>query len=401
MLSKGESGDRVLPVNHGRGVSTPKEARGQTIDANQQLVAPPSTKKKRKAVSEDHSAAVNPGIIVLTPNGGGDQTQGVNQKNYVPVPTPSEQEGGHKADVTQPGGASPLPNREGDLANDVSHYPVVSLSPIIQAIVELWRRRQAWHRAEKSLTLQAKALLRRLCGGDKTEAGVLYTAIAKKKMHPLAEVGMLATLPLLAARDDIEVSRIEVEKQLKQQATPLPGIEFVRGTPGLSEFTLYSIVGECPGQNYHGLLDFPTVAKLWKRMGVAVMPDGQRQRRVMGSDGIKHGFDPSRRALLWTIGDSLIKAKGPYRDLYLQYKEQEKTKAKEKGLTVAPAAKIPKKEAGVYISEGVVHLRAKRHMEKTLLKNLWCEWRKASLSLQPSFMVPVPFQNGEGPPSAC
>ena len=39
----------------------------------------------------------------------------------------------------------------------------------IPVIIELWRRRQSWHRAEKSLTLQASAICRRYCEGDKTE----------------------------------------------------------------------------------------------------------------------------------------------------------------------------------------------------------------------------------------
>src|SRR5438128_3824242 len=41
------------------------------------------------------------------------------------------------------------------------HNPSVDLAANIYEIREQWRRRQNWHRAEKSLTLQARALCRR------------------------------------------------------------------------------------------------------------------------------------------------------------------------------------------------------------------------------------------------
>src|SRR5690606_26062202 len=52
-------------------------------------------------------------------------------------------------------------------------------SHTIATLRELHRKRQDFHRSEKSLTLQVKAICRRLCAGDKDEADKLYTAMLK------------------------------------------------------------------------------------------------------------------------------------------------------------------------------------------------------------------------------
>lgn len=376
----------------------PKEEGSQNGIVPQRANAP-SSHKRKQTVRNDQAGVVTQSLDVIPPDGAGDYPHDATLLTSVPAPTTRKQGRGHDPLVPHFQDATPLPNGEQSPLSRVSLTPgalpngepglphsvtldvTARLTSTIQTIVELWRVRQAWHRAEKSLTLQAKALLRRLCAGDKAEAEILYQAVTGEDPHALKEAGVFATLPLLMRRDEIGKDRKEIEKRLKQEAKILPGYDFVVKTPGLSEFTLYALVGECPGKNSAGLFDFSTVAKLWKRMGVAVMPDGQRQRKVMGDAAIAHGYNPSRRSLLWTIGDSLVKAKGPYRDLYLQYKAEEKAKAEAKGLTVAPSAKIPKKTAEQYMAEGVIHRRAKRHMEKTLLRDLWVEWRRATFTL--------------------
>jgi hypothetical protein len=42
---------------------------------------------------------------------------------------------------------------------------------------------------------------------------------------------------------------------------------------------------------------------------------------------------------------------------------------------VCPAAKIPAKNKELYRSDGHVHNRAKRYMEKRLIRDLWRAWR--------------------------
>lgn len=127
-------------------------------------------------------------------------------------------------------------------------------------------------------------------------------------------------------------------------------------------------------------------AKLWKRMGLAVM-NGTRQgglrKTAAAEEWIEHGYSARRRAIMFVIGDVLVKQKGPYRDLYLQRKEIERAKAQAAGLIVAPSAKIPEKRKHEFMSDGHIHRRAQRYMEKRLLRDLWKAWERAHPSVSP------------------
>lgn len=222
---------------------------------------------------------------------------------------------------------------------------------LVMEIREQWRRRQAWHRAEKSLTLQAKALCRRLVGGDKAEAEKLFNAAYGKGQYPDSDLAFAATFPLIEARNSVAKHRAAVEKRLEKLAKQLPVWPFVEGTRGVGPLGFAGIVGEAGD-----LLNYSTVAKLWKRMGLAVMPDG-RQRRVSGEAAIAHGYSPGRRSHMWNIGACFIKAKGPLKDLY----DERKLLEAERVETKAHA-----------------HNRAQRYIEKRFLRELWSAWRQAS-----------------------
>lgn len=230
---------------------------------------------------------------------------------------------------------------------------------LTSAIRESWLRRQAWHRAEKALTLQAKAICRRLVGGDKTLAEKLYKAATGKTDHDLKGTAFLAIAPLVAARDAIEGERLSLEKHIVKLGAQTPLAEFVKATHGVGMLSLAGVIGEAGDL---GLYANP--AKLWKRMGLAVMPDGQRQRRVGGVDAMEHGYSPKRRSLVWTIGDCFVKAGGPYREVYDARKAYEVARVDEEGKPFRPI---------------VCHLRAKRYAEKRLLRDLWRHWRKENV----------------------
>jgi hypothetical protein len=235
---------------------------------------------------------------------------------------------------------------------------------------ELHRNREDLHRAEKALTLRIKAKCRRLCGGDKTEADALYKSMRNGQQHPLTAHALAACQPFFIARDTLEAERKATEKAMAKQVKTLPVYPWAKATMGFGDLGLAQIVGECGD-----LSIYSNPAKVWKRMGLAVI-GGERQRRVTGADAIEHGYSPSRRSIIWNIGDSMIKCSASeYRALYLERKETEKAKAEAEGLTVVPAAKIPAKTKDAYRSEGHVHARAKRYMEKRLLRNLWRAWR--------------------------
>jgi hypothetical protein len=230
----------------------------------------------------------------------------------------------------------------------------VNLAPIVAEIREQWRRRQAWHRAEKSLTLQAKALCRRLAHeGDKVEADKIYKAALGKGEHPSAHIALAAIFPLTEARDSVEKHRKIVEKRLVLLAKQIPASEWTEGIRGVGLRSLASIVGEAGDLSHYS-----NPAKLWKRMGLAVMPDGGRQRRIAGPEALEHGYSPSRRSVVWNIGDCIIKTGGLYRAVYDARKEIEAKRTDQKAIS---------------------HARAKRYMEKRFLRDLWAVWRRQTL----------------------
>lgn len=257
----------------------------------------------------------------------------------VDLADPVHQIADREAGEGEVGHSSPAPHgRNADLAN------------LIAELREQWRRRQAWHRAEKALTLQAKALCRRLVEGDRKEADRLYGAALGKGEHPLAEIALAAIFPLTEARSGVERHRRAVEKRLVVLAKGLPVAPWVEATRGVGLLSLAAIVGEAGD-----LESYANPAKLWKRLGLAVMPDGTRQRRVGGADALDHGYSPARRSVVWNIGSCIVKAGGPLKEIY----DARKVYEAERVETKAHA-----------------HNRAQRYVEKRFLRLLWSEWRK-------------------------
>lgn len=180
---------------------------------------------------------------------------------------------------------------------------------VIAQIRELWRRRQSWHRAEKSLTLQCKAVCRRFVGGDKVEANKLFATVdghsssGTQGTHAVT----VAILPLMMARDTVAEHRASVEKELAKLAKTLPIYPWIEAIPGIAAGSLAALVGECGD-----IGSYKSASALWKRMGLAVI-NGGRQRRVGGVDALDHGYSPQRRSVMWNIGGGLIggMGKGP------------------------------------------------------------------------------------------
>ena len=151
--------------------------------------------------------------------------------------------------------------------------------------------------------------------------------------------------------------------------------EFGKSIRGFGLGSLAVIIGEAGD-----LSNYATDAKLWKRMGVAVL-DGTRQggltKAASDDDWIRHGYNRKRRSWLWNIGDSLIKAQvrkvrdgddedtgerkaiGRYGEIYLRRKAYES-------------------ERDPGMSKLHAHRRAQRYMEKRLLRDLWKAWGRGT-----------------------
>lgn len=232
------------------------------------------------------------------------------------------------------------------------------VDPLVQDIVNNWRMLQNMVRAEQRLTLQIKAILRSFTEGDKTEANKLYRSMQNGMGHELAEAALLATAPLLAARRHPAEARADLEKALRKLAKQLPIAHMADEIKGVNHDTLAKIVGECGD-----LSCYKTVDAVWKRCGLAVI-EGERQRRCSDQEkAILHGYSPSRRAVLWNVGDALFKSQGkdetagPYRKVYDRHKAQKLEES---------------------WTAGHAHNHAMRVMTKKLMKRLTIEWRRVA-----------------------
>lgn len=301
--------------------------------------------------------------------------------------------------ASQPGG-------DGLLIPDTLRRAAVPALLLLE-IQETHRQRQDMLRAELRLNNQIEAVYRRLTGLTAIERARLRKK-ASKGLDPLvldtqfldvqpaddSEVGDgpsdSDTLPLRAAPDLAHFSRMEavaavhtaplvearellashrkpLEKRMEALARQLPIWAWVESIRGLGALGLAQIAGEC-GDLHH----YANPAKVWKRMGLAVIA-GERQRKHSDPDlAALHGYSPARRSIMYVIADSLIKNNrdGEFRTYYLAEKERQRGK-----LPDAPQAHI--------------HNRALRHMAKRLLRELWRHWRATA---GVTTMPPLPDQ---------
>ena len=221
------------------------------------------------------------------------------------------------------------------------------------------RRYEDLCRAHQRLLLQCISSCRYACDGDKEKGAKLYADVAADPQHPMA----MWLMPYHEAMAPLEVAKRQQEKVIAKLGRQLPVWGWAREVLGLSDRFLALIVGECgigPGE-------YRSVSALWKRMGMAVI-DGGRQRRVVGDAAVEHGYVARRRSLMWNVGNSLIKAqirKDPYDE--------------EKRIALGYYGQVYLDRKGYELANGhtliLSHNRAKRYMEKRLLRELWQQWR--------------------------
>jgi hypothetical protein len=302
------------------------------------------------------------------------------------------------------------------MATDVPEEPMAELSPagedgrndsaaregsavppaLLLTIRETHRQRQDLLRAELRLTNQIEAIHRRLTGRTKAQrrrpqrvdngagqvpganheghAGAAFEADGgegQRTSDALTTVALpadMAAFYLLDARDQLAAHRKPFEKRLGRLAKQLPVYPWAASVRGLGALSLAQIVAETGDLSLYA-----NPAKVWKRMGLAVMPDGKRQRRVQGDEAFMHGYSPQRRSLMYVVGENLVKLNrdGPYRTYYLAEKERQRAK-----LPDAPPAHP--------------HNRAMRHMTKRLLRDLWRAWRDHRSGDDQTTCVPSP-----------
>jgi hypothetical protein len=368
-----------------------KAASPASCQAKPNAIAPGSSLRDSHCLLETHAAdaVASPAKAASKPKSPTPGSSNRRRQSQPETQVEAAAATGRANQAPKPNGATP-----GHLSNDsqtlsetqtiravVSHHNQVegeihAISVVVGPIRELWRRRQAWHRAEKSLTLQCCAICRRSVGGDRDEAGKLLAQIEKSTATD--EAAILSCLPLLTARAGLERERKAIEKALTSLAASLPVAPWVEGVRGFGMLSLAGVVGECGDVG-----SYKSVSAVWKRFGLAVV-NGGRQRRVTGPDAIEHGYSPSRRSVAWNLGTSLMraqKASDPYRQFYDREKERQAAKDRpvknDAGQVEGEPALVS--EDGK-LSKGHAHNRACRHMTKRLLADFYGEWRRAATS---------------------
>lgn len=318
---------------------------------------------------------------------------------------------------------------------------------ICEELVELYRQHQDLQRTQVSLTLRIYAQCRRHTVDEtktlkemQKDADALVTNLNKARklaeknqsptyMDDVLQHLLLTTDPYFRARQVIDDDMRPLVRKIEKTAATLPVHPWVKSVFGFGDKGLGLIVGAAG----RPISDYRTPAAFWKRMGLAVI-DGGRQRKVASTEGaLKHGYAPHRRALVFSLGDSLFKCQsngikngaepGPYRVIYDAYKERKQNEllpvcmlCKGEGMVKEESGRNSSKDQYEYDSDSPGgdhvesdvrnrsvssksttcgnckgtggpapwgysnkhrHLAALRYMEKRLLKDLWREWRKA------------------------
>lgn len=268
-------------------------------------------------------------------------------------------------------------------AQDAVEIPDLRWSdPIVAEIVQLHRMRRRWIKAKNALILQGKAFGRAVCAGDKVAGTAAYDRVMAGKAAPDDSALEIALMPFGAAIAHFETSLGPIEKRLEKLAKQLPIAPFVESTHGLGYGSVAAIVGEAGD-----LSKYPSVAGVWKRMGLAVIDGDGRQRRVADAErALIHGYNPERRSVMWNAGNGIIGGMGngkrppagadladmgwtEYQTLFVERLRYEADRE--------PAMRLTDTKEGKESYTKHAAARAKRYVEKRLLRDLTAAWRQA------------------------
>lgn len=276
------------------------------------------------------------------------------------------------------------------------YEPTPEITETIDHMINAFKLRQIMVQSMTKLSLQAQAVLRMslmkeddyVDDASKKKAREriekLYSVIVKDPSHPM----YWSIEPYVYAAARIAERRALHEKEMVRLVKTLPVSKWAAETKGLSLLGLATIVGACGD-----IGTYKSVSAVWKRMGLAVM-DGRRQgapgEGASKDDWIAHGYNGRRRSVAWNVGNSLVLGMGKFRPMYgedvdanTEYTYYQRVFAHRARYE---AERLPKK-SGAAIEESKTgkesysaHAanRAKRYVEKRLLKHLYIEWRKAA-----------------------
>lgn len=137
-------------------------------------------------------------------------------------------------------------------------------------------------------------------------------------------------------------------------------VEWLKGVKGIGHILaggLISLIGDTS--------QFATISKLWRYAGLAVAEDGKAERRKRGE---KIRYNPHLKVLCWKIGESIVKSKGGYRELYEEFRKE----YNEKWITPDDCkSEGCRKQGNGKCMDGHKYMAAKRKTVKVFLAHYW------------------------------
>lgn len=266
---------------------------------------------------------------------------------------------------------------------------------VVASIKQFHRRRCFAMEQRKRMDLALGSYLRLQLGWRKDLPEAERKAIAKAASDlmddPDTEDNVIIGTRM--AREPFETLEKTALKHMEKLAEQLPIWEsFGKAVRGFGAASLAVIVAEAGD-----LANYATEAKLWKRMGLAVM-DGVRQgglsKNAKAEEWIEHGYNKQRRSRMWNIGETLFKAQvrqvkdadgkdtgervafGPYGESYLRRRLLTQQTHPEWWVDKDGVPKLDPKTRRPMSDHG--NNDARRYMEKRLLRDLWRAWRRTN-----------------------
>lgn len=276
----------------------------------------------------------------------------------------------------------------------------------IEEIRALHRERCFYIKSDTACINQLKAYARMYLGwaeeqdekkktAIKTKAGKVVDAVRKDKDTSEYDERLVEIIETtLGVRGPMDAARSTIEKHTVKLVVSMPiWTDWAKDIRGLGEKSIGTIIGECGS-----LGNYANPAKVWKRMGLAPYKGKacsvwrkMKPPQLDKDDWAEAGYSPTRRSWAFNMGDPIIKTTdSPYRELYLERKALEYEKCKNEGFIPVSEmqntvdawaqhgmdiAKVTTVDKETQRSAGHMEKRARRYMEKRVLRDMWRAWR--------------------------
>ena len=246
---------------------------------------------------------------------------------------------------------------------DLDHMPIATQVERVQSLLEqnraYFKRWDDFNRMKSSIQNRIYGIIRQETNCTKSQCSKWHKRAFSEEVADDPLLQKINSRAVIFEEDRKRYAELEKgpAKEMVKCVEAMPIWEWAKDIRGCGPMVMAKLLAIWnPG-------NFPTIAKSWKRLGLAVI-DGERQRKRTDKRlAVIHGYSPKRRSIVWQMEDCLHKGNGDgyYREVYKERREYEKEMHPEWDHVKKP---------------GFSYQRARRYMIKRFIKNMWCEWRK-------------------------